>query len=217
MLRFEYKILSDEEISKLDNQTAQRTDKFLIKIIKELEPKILKYEDSIKRTEERATYPILFTFAFSLFALLQQKLFTNLSFYFIGIFPSLVLAILFSILVFIRSPSAVEKSFLIEEDIDVKVRIAKNQAIYKFLKFYGKRLYTLRKWKIEFLKWSSSFMFSHFIFSVFGVYCYFFELKFIGSLQNQLLILLLSVLLSLIFEMVLYKSESITVSISKNI
>lgn len=217
MLCSDHKILSNEEISKLDDQTAQRRDKFLIKIIKELKPKIAKYEDSIKRTEERATYPILFTFVFSLFALLQQELFINLSFYFISIFPSLALAILFSILVFIRSPSAVEKSFLIEEDVDVKVRIAKNQATYKFLKFCGERLYTLRKWKIEFLKWASSFMFSHFIFSIFAVYCYFTELKFIESFQNQLLILLLSVLLSLIFEMVLYKSESITVPIPKNI
>jgi len=217
MLRSDYKILSDEEISKLDDQTAQRLDKFLIKIKKELEPKIAKYEDSIKRTEERATYPILFTFVFSLFALLQQNSSTNLSFYFISIFPSLVLAILFSILVFIRSPSAVEKSFLIEEDIDVKVRIAKNQAIYKFLKFYGGRLYILRKRKIEFLKWAFSFVFSHFIFSIFAVYYYFTELNFIESFQNQLLVLFLSVLLSLIFERVLYKSESITVPIPKNI
>jgi hypothetical protein len=217
MSRFKYKILLDEEISKLNEQDAQRIDNFLIKLVNELKIIISGYEDSIKRTEDRANYPILFTFVFSLFALIQYKLSTNLPFYFISIFPSLVVAILFSILVFIRSPSVVQKSFLIEENRDIKVRIAKNQGLYKFLKFYGDRLYTLWKWKIKFLKWSSSFMFSHFIFSVFGIYCYLLELKFIEYLPTQLLILSFSFLLALIFEKALYKSESITFTISKNI
>lgn len=217
MPRFEYKPLSDEEISKLDTQSAQRIDNLLVKHINELEAEVSKYEDSIKRTEERAAYPILFTFVFSLFALIQQKLFTNLYFYFISIFPSLVLAILFSILVFIRSPSAVRREVITEEEGDIKVRIAKNQGIMKFLYFYGKRLHPLRRQKIEFLRWSSSFVFSHLIFSVVGVYCYLLELKFIEPFIYQLSILVLSFILALIFKVFLYKSESVKISIPKNI
>jgi hypothetical protein len=220
MNRVELENLTDEQIQGFTPQEAERTSNLLVKSVKETEKRILQYEERIKRTEDRANYIILFTFIFSIFALLQNNLTNNeeyLKFYFIAVFPSLAISIIFNILVFVKSPSAIMKQVITPHDDDHSFTITLNQNYKEMYAGYLEILDPINNKKSLFLTWSSSFMFSHFILSVITFYLILFKFSLLGNPFFQLKVLVMSLLFAIFLKLRIYKSIRKQLTVSKDI